>query len=674
MTVASTTIAATCAAGPFASLAKFQQAHDALSDALGDDVLSDNHPDCVAGLVRRGVALGASLDDKDERATAQALINFWAAKLSSAVRQRWREADRARASETYEASATAPPDDLSALDNTLLVPFDPDTIRKAREAADAWIKGLSEGDRTTVNRLLLRLVRLRPNEYEFDVVPTSRSALQDMDLTPPASADGSFRLSSIDDLMSGLVATGAVRLTRGQTPEADQFALRSATLLNDWPTLRAALEERKQLRRQAEEWYERASGAKPNLFTRCRAYLRRYFRWAINTVVFVCESVEKLWERSRRAVGLRPSLGASLLTGRKLEEMRTYHDRNVAERQFIVKSRYSELEGHKRSRVFAIVLALLVLIAAIGWGRAVVETQEADKARGVAETRRVEAEDARRAAEAAKTDADRRRREVLRESGAREMQMAAEGASNLALGLILMSEAEGLTHSAKKLLIIQTLGQALFWQTDDERRRGSQKWEVLKRALTAEGAPAHGWFDHFFNTRYKDAIERITSGKADRTAVQDLREISSALRLFIHNPSVRDPATGKDDPEKAAVAKRDIEIAMVTIRGVACEQLAQVTNRLVGMAEGVSSKGTVFEPRIAEEVRGFRNFYWRLYACEVPLVQRENDPLQPATEAFAKALWEWEGSTDGKASPDTIKKLKYARDQVHEACGRKLPK
>src|SRR3954452_23378694 len=83
------TMSASAGAAPdrFASLAELQDRHAALVKEVGNELLAAGNPDRIAEFVRRGMATGAILDAKDDRAAAQALVNFWTSRLSSAVRE-----------------------------------------------------------------------------------------------------------------------------------------------------------------------------------------------------------------------------------------------------------------------------------------------------------------------------------------------------------------------------------------------------------------------------------------------------------------------------------------------------------------------------------------------------------------------------------------------------------
>lgn len=678
--------------GPW-SLTDFQQAHAALdADATGADVLAGDFPTRIVALVRGGAALGTRLDDPDDRASVQALINYWAAELSSAAREAQREAERLAL--TGEPVGLPPPE-APDLGDTLLAEFDgPGTFGRAIAAADAWMANLSPLDRATAHRLLLRLVRLRANERVFDVMPTIRAALRDLEAPTgaPEVSNGATAVAPrpIDDLIQQLEDAGIVRVLANtslrpstnpgaqkledagdaqvgneESPEADRIVLRSAELITGWPTLAQLLNERIAFRQRVEEWVHRTAGPAPALAGRCRGYIRSAGRWAVNALDRIGDKFQSLVARLRRAVALPSPSESDLMTEGALDEARAYHDRNAAERQFVVVSRYQELEGHKRSRVLAGVFAVaagafavLGAFAVTGWLLAAFARDDALVQKGEALVQKEIADRARDDAKQKQTVAEDRGRLILIQRDARRMQAAAESTSSLALSLMLMTELEGLSHSAKKMLIIQSLGHVLFSQSKSEAEIGRANWRLFAKQISAPEAPNGGWFDAFLNQVHDGAIQRITSGEpASRGTVRDLLDISHQLRSYILHPFV-------EDKKKAEAAAASVAAAFGAVRGVAFKQLAQVTDRIVEKAETREPLQSI------KDIRGFRNVYWRLYTCEVVLLQGDapDDPLKRATDAFAEALWAWEESPDGYASPATVEKLKVARDKVRAAC------
>ena len=608
---------ATADSSRFDSLAGLQKAHTDLATEVGKEVLVPDNAARVAVFVRRAVATGAALDDRDDRAATQALINFWTARLSSAAR----EAEREAVKRALSGESAGPRPVVPDLGDTLLKEFVPATLKDLIEAADAWLAGLPDERRRTVRRVLLRLTRLRPagpdspppDSPSFDAVPSARAIL--WDVGPSAAV--------VNDVIAGLAAAGVVRVRPGETPEADQVALRSSTLIDDWPTLKTYLADRQIFRSRVDGWARRATEASPppspelipprlnvSLFgVTSFGEVVRWTAWLAKSGCF--------W--IRRAARVFQPADAALLTGEDLEEVRTYADRTDAERRFIEASRYRELRGHKQSRILAAVFAGLVLVAATGWIGAIISKREAWRL-------------------SEKNEDFSRKMRIQKD--ALEMQTTAESTSNLAISLLLLSEKQGLTHAAKKLLIIQTLGHALF-SPESVARLGADHWKRLEEELVKTGEPQKGpWFARFLRVTHKDEISRITSGRlAERRTVNDLRTLSSELRDFI-------------------VGYPESDAALATVRPVVLEQLALVAGRIAEATD----RHTV------EDIRAYRNVYWRLYTCEVVLLQEDaaDGPLRVATEQFADALWKWEESPDGRASPAVVAELNRALELVRE--------
>jgi hypothetical protein len=657
---------------PFDSLAALQQAHTALVAEIGKEVLAGENPARVARFVRRAVETGAILDDKEDRSAAQSLINFWTGRLSSVAREEEREAiKRALANES-----TLPPTVVPDLGDTLLKEFAPATLRNAIRAADAWLDGSTVEGRQIARRALLRLARLRPGVLQpdettvsesekmpFDAVPASRATLRDVG----PSAD------QVDGVIAGLAEAGVIRVRPGETREADQIALRSSTLIDDWKTLREFLLARWAFRTKVEHWRPEGEasagleslgqgskaigleGGAPGgtLAFACTGALVvttpggvltppgsvptsiwlyaaivavgvgvYYFTlgggvWE-SPVRWVRRHIRKVWDRD-----------SALLKGEELEEVRSYLDRNDAERQFIEASRYREMMGHRRTRALAVGFATLGLVALIGW---IVAIRNMREAKQLSDT----------------NEKIGRRMQIQRD--ALVMQTIAESNSNQVISLLLMSEKQGLAHAAKKLLIIQTLGHVLFTPDSDEVSRTAEQWRHLEQELIKPDAPEGKWFKDNLQGTYAPDIARIISGRPPtRHSVVDLRRISSALRKYI-------------------VGRRESDAALENIRSFVFDQLIQVTERIV--------EATKSHP--VQDIQAFRNLYWRLYTCEVVLLQdappdegeKSENPLRLATEQFAEALWMWEESSDGWASPTVIADLKAALLNVKKVCGK----
>jgi hypothetical protein len=231
----------------FGSLAEMQARHAELVKDIGSDLLTDGNPQRIAEFVRRGVAAGAVLDAREERAAGQALINFWASRLTSAQR------DAQRSQAANEACALPKSADCD-LEETLLEEFDPSTIRAATEEAEKWIGTLTDENRAIVRRILLRLVRLVGEGQSFELVPATRATLYELDPSP----------EKVDATVGRLVEFGIVRVTPGSSTETDLISLRTETPLEVWGSFRTWLRERQEFRRKVVDW-DKAGRPTPQL-------------------------------------------------------------------------------------------------------------------------------------------------------------------------------------------------------------------------------------------------------------------------------------------------------------------------------------------------------------------------------------------------------------------------
>ena len=76
--------------GGFASLAVLQKGHGLLVTQVGKSLDQPEKVEAIIRLVRRAVATGRRLEDREERAAAQGIINFWSARLGASSRRRSR--------------------------------------------------------------------------------------------------------------------------------------------------------------------------------------------------------------------------------------------------------------------------------------------------------------------------------------------------------------------------------------------------------------------------------------------------------------------------------------------------------------------------------------------------------------------------------------------------------
>src|SRR5262249_33672976 len=122
--------------------------------------------------------------------------------------------------------------------DTLLAEFEPGTLRQAVTDADMRLRKIGANPKL-VQRVLRRLIRLRPAESEVDPVSASRASLHDL---PRVGA------AEVDPIINELAAAGVLHVTPGRKPEADQVTLRPVVLKLDWQPLHSAMESRREFR------------------------------------------------------------------------------------------------------------------------------------------------------------------------------------------------------------------------------------------------------------------------------------------------------------------------------------------------------------------------------------------------------------------------------------------
>ncbi|MFI5461187.1 MAG: peptidase M12 [Isosphaerales bacterium] len=281
----------------FDSLDAIEREHTLLVNDLKSLLATAEGSGRVLRFLSRAAATGSILDARDDRTSAQGLINFWAAKLATAARSEDGDAKR---------NVVVKP----KFEETLLAEFDPSTVSMAASAADRWLAGLQPQDQAVARCVLLRLVRLGPDGQTFEPVPTSRAALYDV--LPSSEA--------VDRVITELAKMRVIRVTRGDSSDAERVQLATKALLTSWGTYKKWLDKRRAFRELAESW-----------------------------------------NRAGRSAD-------KLLKGEELEEAQTYQDRNAAERKLIDDSRYIERQKNERDRLLKSVFGILAIVALSGWG------------------------------------------------------------------------------------------------------------------------------------------------------------------------------------------------------------------------------------------------------------------------------------------------------------------
>jgi hypothetical protein len=364
----------------FSSLVELQRAHDDLSRSQAPKGQTMPDPDRVADFVRRAVATGAVLDGREERSVAQSLTNFWAKRLNVNNRSAApsdptqsslandsiateafpdppgprpagssiSESDLLRPSDSALAgdSALAPQSESSRIDggqlieDTLLAEYDAKTLGDTAVAADSVIQKLSAADADLARRLILRLVRLRPEGKKFDAIPTSRAAMQTYG--DPAA---------VDRIIDRLAATGIIRVTPGENPLADRVGLRSVELRTVWPRLDGWMNARLAFR-------DRASAPPPE------PGLSRFPDYMVTWLTKQLASVSRFVVRLRRQVAPPP---LTELSDRDREDAELYHDPNARESEYLRRLRDHRRRINEANRVLVWLATLFFLVAIGGW-------------------------------------------------------------------------------------------------------------------------------------------------------------------------------------------------------------------------------------------------------------------------------------------------------------------
>lgn len=213
--------AATTPVLPFPTAAALRGEHERMQAELPSPGAVAGAGERVAEFVRRAVATGTRLDAREDRRSAQAVINYWVSRLSAAG----------------GGHPFGGPDC-----DTLLADFDPATVGEAAARAEAWVSEQPAETRALARRIVYRLTRLTPDS-RFELVPSSRLSLHEL-------GEG----ARVDAVIQGLADRCVLSVVGGGTREADRVALRSADVLDRQPTFREWADRRRELRRRADVW------------------------------------------------------------------------------------------------------------------------------------------------------------------------------------------------------------------------------------------------------------------------------------------------------------------------------------------------------------------------------------------------------------------------------------
>jgi hypothetical protein len=419
-------------------------------------------------------------------------------------------------------------------DETLLAAFDPATLQAAIARADDWLKALPPQDQATARRVMLRLVRLPTDGKGFDSVPLIRGAFYDL--------DDPERVNAVID---GLAAAGVIRLSPADAPDLDRVALRSTRLLAEWGAYAAWLQQRREFRNTVAEW-----------------------------------------DRG----GRRPS---GLLSGDRLEEVKSYFDRDALERQFTDASRDRERKRNEQNRVLKLVFGSLALVALIGW---VVAGVNYHRKRVEAEKATTAAGQAKRAEQAAKDAEDEARRDA----------QAAKQA-NAAL-----KEANAALDAKKRLtdlrLLVRGVGELAAAQTPAEQEIALARWTALTRQFDK---------DPDLRALQLDQL-RDCAMRQDEPVRLSAADISRIRRL-------RNPILENHEVYPTLVAMRQVAFQMVELS-----------------ATRVVDELTAGQPY--SRAAPYAHEFWSQYWGEMLLV--ESRDVEAAMVAFGKALTRIQASAE----------------------------
>ncbi|MET4387314.1 uncharacterized protein YjbI with pentapeptide repeats [Bradyrhizobium sp. F1.4.3] len=244
---------------PFVSLKAIEVASDALIAILPEDELSisdldrDEIAERIERFVERATMTGTVLDAPDDRKTAQALVDFWLAKLYSFPRETrskqgpsiggdtlLRPFDR----ETVTATVANGNDLLASLRQKDAIGADESksSLRRILLRVVPWLGDGGVGYENIARRMLLRTVRMPEGDGSCEPVTVKRDEL-------PSLGDP----NRTREVLNALIASGVLREEPGEL-----ISLRYDALTRQWDELRALITERVAFRDTAVFWAQRA--------------------------------------------------------------------------------------------------------------------------------------------------------------------------------------------------------------------------------------------------------------------------------------------------------------------------------------------------------------------------------------------------------------------------------
>ncbi len=252
------------AAPPIETLAELRSQQSSLlqRDAAGAGTAKPS-PGEILGFLESASKLGRSLEDEDERETAQGIMDFWIARLLSEAPQAAESSRPFILEELDECSAQLVADDAQQLrieagqaaqraDVIIAAPPDLEGVKKLKATQRfAWVPGFlkplalrvawKDEEGALLKRLLLRFIRLKENALEAYTVPVT-------------SDDTIFRETHAQQTLDQLIDAGVVRKQEVAGTGPSSYVLAHDSLITNWSFLRDIVTHRKAFRELARGW------------------------------------------------------------------------------------------------------------------------------------------------------------------------------------------------------------------------------------------------------------------------------------------------------------------------------------------------------------------------------------------------------------------------------------
>ncbi|HEX3148256.1 MAG TPA: toll/interleukin-1 receptor domain-containing protein [Gemmataceae bacterium] len=207
--------------------------------------------------------------------------------------------------------------------------------------------------------------------------------------------------------------------------------------------------------------------------------------------------------------------------------------------------------------------------------------------------------------------------------------------SLILIGRLTRDNPEASRHYAMKLLILQVLGQLISVTSDqvawDDAKRN---WALLEHQLRQDTFN-DSWFEKYFFAKFQDDVLKLTvSRESTRENRRELLQIANYLKTFI--------GTDFSDPD----IKKHLYAHAINV---------------VGELTDACDHG-----RLLSSVSVFEELFWRLYLCEMVMV--ESPAVAARMVAVGSLLEQWEHSNNQKPSDELKSDLKKTFESLKDQC------